>query len=196
MLKFVSSSEPFEYQMENTAMKEGRPTRPFGLRIMSLMESHIKTRELLASNLAEAGQCFNELFKKVIFQQMQDNSVPTHYSTNTPGMHPTVNQRVLPALGYYADAESPRKRVLCSEDDEDAGRPKQRVRCDEPGQNADEHRKCANYSVGDEDAGYHHRHVRCSQGYEGSKDAGSYHGGWYDKKRHIRPRRSQRSGQL
>ena len=181
MLKSVSSSEPFEYQMENTAMKEGWPTRPPGLRFMSLMESHNKTREHLASNLAEAGQCFNELSKKVIFQQMQDGGVPTHYRTNTPRMHPTVNQRVLPALGYYADTDSPRKRVLCSEDDEDAGSPQKRVRCDEPGQNVDEHRKCANYSVGGEAAGYHHRHVRCSQSYEGCKEAGSYHGVWYDR---------------
>ena len=80
MLKFVSSSEPFEYQMENTAMKEGYPGHP-GLRLMSMMESQTKTRELLASNLAEAGECVNELVKTVIFQQMQNSDMPTHYST-------------------------------------------------------------------------------------------------------------------
>ena len=166
MFKFMSSSEPYKYHV-------GLPP---ALRFLSLMESHHKTRELLAKDLAESGQCANDLLRKVIFPQIQDSGVPTHSSTNTPQMHPTVNQPGLPALGYYAHGNSPCKRVLCSEDDDDAGNPQKRVCRDGPGKNADEHHKCANYDVDHEDAGDHRRHVRWSQGYEGNKEAASYHG--------------------
>ena len=47
------------------------------------MESHHKTRELLAKALAESGQCANDLLRKVIFPQIQDSGVPTHSSTIT-----------------------------------------------------------------------------------------------------------------
>ena len=183
MSKFVSSSEPFEYhpQMESMAMKERWPTKAPGWRFVSLIESQNRARESLASSLEEAGRSVNELLEKVIFRQMQNSGVPTHDSTNTTQVHPTMNQRFLPALGYYVDADRPRKRVFCSEGDEDAGSLQKRVRCDEPGQDADGHRECANYSGGDEDAGNHRKHVRCGQGDERGKEAGSYHGVCYHR---------------
>ena len=113
MFKFMSSSEPYKYHV-------GLPP---ALRLLTLMESHHKTRHLLAKDLVESGQCANDLLRKVIFPQIQDSGVPTHSSTNTPQMHPTVNQPGLPALGHYVHGNSPCKRVLCSEDDDDAGSP-------------------------------------------------------------------------
>ena len=180
MLKFAASMEPLEYQVENTAMKQGFSGHPW-LGLMSLMQSQTKTRELLASNLANTGECVNELFKTVIFQQMQNSDMPTHYSTNTPRMHSIENQRVLPALDYYPIAGSPRKRFYRSEDAEDADSPHKRVRWDDPGQNPSEHLRCANYNTAGEDVGYQYGAVRGSQHYEGNHEAGSHHGVWYDR---------------